>query len=136
MGIRLAGMGLAFSLGGSFPDWLVLTLFQNNRRGRTCTQIAPHMHQIFAPLSLLFLSSALYAVALSTPLGRKWTERKTWTTVVVGDALILVFYALYDAPAALDAFWFFAAAGVPIIVREVVLEFHREVRIEQRAREE
>lgn len=87
------------------------------------------MHPIVFPLVLAFLLSTLYAVALSTHLGQMWARAKTWTTVVAGNTLVLVALALYDWQAAGVAFLFFAAAGVPIIVREVIAEFQREQRI-------
>lgn len=87
------------------------------------------MHPIIFPLAFAFILSVLYAVLLSTQLGQLWAAAKTWTTVVAGNGLVLIALALYDWQAAGVAFLFFAAAGVPIIVREVVAEFQREQRI-------
>ncbi len=93
---------------------------------------APHMHSILFPLGLLFVVCSLYAVALSTKLGQRWTHSKTWTTVVLGCALVLGALALYDTAAALTASIFFAVGGAPILVRELILEFRREQSIVNR----
>lgn len=83
------------------------------------TPILPH-------LVFLLLLTSLYAMALSTPVGREFTRSKTWVTVVVGVALVLGAFALFWFEAALYAFIFFAVGGAPILVKEIIDEFRRE----------
>lgn len=90
------------------------------------------MHPIYPPLLILAALSTLYAVLLSTTLGREWATSKTWTTVVLGVVLVLGTLALYAPGSALLALLFFAVGGLPMIVRALVLEFHSERRIAQR----
>lgn len=90
------------------------------------------MHPIVSPLILLTALSTLYAVLLSTRLGREWATSKTWTTVVLGVLLVLGALAMYAPGAALLALLFFAVGGVPMIVRALILEFHSERRIAER----
>ena len=74
------------------------------------------MHPILLPLILLAALSTLYAVLLSSQLGREWATSKTWTTVVLGVALVLGGLALYDWWAALEALLFFGVGGLPMII--------------------
>ena len=90
------------------------------------------MTPILLSLLLLFLASSLYAMVLSTPTGRAFTRSKTWVTVVVGCALILGAFALYWPEAGLMALVFFAAGGLPIVVKELVDEFRREMALMNR----
>lgn len=46
-----------------------------------------------------------------------WTE----FSVVLGVGFVLVWYALVDLQAALMAFLFFAAGGLPMVVRSILL---------------
>ena len=73
-------------------------------------------------LTLLAASTA-YALALNTSLGRKLCQRKTWVTVVIGDAIIggCLFIALPPATVAL-VLGAFIVAGLPIIARSIANE--------------
>jgi hypothetical protein len=91
------------------------------------------MTNLAVALMGLAFSSTLYAILLSTPFGRRWTASKTWTTVVLGTLLVLAWLAVANLSAALWALLFFGVGGVPIIIRELVLEFQREERIRNQA---
>ena len=91
------------------------------------------MPPILTPLALLFAATTIYAVILRTPLGREWTIHLTWTTVVLGVALVLVFLAAYDRGAALLALLFFAVGGTPIIVGELIADFRAKRALMDRA---
>lgn len=68
-----------------------------------------------------FLASAMYAIALTTPRGRKWTIRQTWATVVVGVMMTLLFVWLEDRKSAERVRDYFIATGIPIIARSLIL---------------
>lgn len=91
------------------------------------------MNQTVVALAGLAFTTTLYAIALSTAAGRRWTASKTWTTVVFGTLLVLGWLAVANLAAALWAGLFFVVGGVPIIIRELVLEFQREERIRNQA---
>lgn len=86
------------------------------------TSDAPQMHHAL-PLVGLSVSSTLYALLLSTPFGRRWTERQTWTTVVLGVALTLAWLLAEDPKAARRTLVYFVVSGLPIIVRSLLLDF-------------
>ena len=83
-------------------------------------------------LTVLFLASTLYAVAL------EWAERRysftsdyTWLTVVIGVALTLAGLAVLDPRAAGLALLLFVVTGIPMIGRAIIVD----VRNRQRTRE-
>lgn len=86
------------------------------------------MYLILWPLAGLFASTTLYALLLSTSLGRRWTVLQTWTTVAAGTLLILAWLAMVDWQAAVLALLFFAVGGLPIVVRSLVLDFRERER--------
>ena len=78
-------------------------------------------------LALLFVVCAGYALLLQTRKGRLLAERRTWVTVVIGDSLVLVALAvLLPWHNVLLAFFAFAAAGIPIILRAIYNELTDE----------
>lgn len=83
---------------------------------------APEMHQVL-PLVGLGVSSTLYAMLLNTQFGRRWTEKQTWTTVVVGVTLTLAWLMAEDPKAAKKLFVYFAVSGLPMILRSLMLDF-------------
>lgn len=87
------------------------------------------MHPILLALAGLTLTTTLYAVLLSTPLGLRWTIAQTWSTVVLGTALVLGWLAWFDWSAALLALLFFAVGGLPIVIRSLVIDFRERERI-------
>ena len=77
----------------------------------------------------LLLSSALYAVALTTPTGRRWAARQTWSTVVAGVALTTGWMATESRHAAGLGALYFAVAGVPIIFRSLWLQLREDAEL-------
>jgi hypothetical protein len=69
-----------------------------------------------------FLVCSLYAVFL---FGTKWGTRLrvflTFITVILGDAIIVLFIWLDNPAAGESAAWHMAAGGLPIIVGSVIL---------------
>lgn len=78
------------------------------------------------------VSCVFYALALSTHLGQRWATSKTWTTVVLGTAIVLAWIAAYDRQAATTALAFFAVGGTPIIIRSLWLEYSQQEAIHNR----
>jgi hypothetical protein len=72
--------------------------------------------------------STLYAVLLSTKAGQAWADDQTWTTVVFGVGMVIGWIWMADPGIAETVFGYFAVAGVPIIVRSLVLQFLRNRR--------
>lgn len=70
----------------------------------------------------LVLICSLYAAWLSyTQIGLYLAEHHTWATVVLGVSIVLaVVWLVYPAEAA-RWFWYFAAAGTPMILRSLML---------------
>lgn len=73
-----------------------------------------------------FLSTLIYAVVLSTPLGRRFTDRQTWATVVFGVVIVVGCVAIEDMEAATLTATMFLAGGGPIIARSLILDFIRD----------
>lgn len=95
-----------------------------------CTDMPP----ILLALAGLLLTTTVYAVLLSTPLGRRWTVAQTWTTVVLGTAIVLAWLAWFDWRAALLALAFFAVGGLPIVIRSLILDFRERESVQRRIR--
>jgi hypothetical protein len=72
-----------------------------------------------------FLTTLIYGLILSTRIGRKFTDKQTWATVVLGVVIIVGWIAVVDMDAAtLTAKMFLAGCG-PIIARSLILDFLR-----------
>lgn len=102
---------------GGAPSVLIHTGF--------CTDMPP----ILLALAGLLLTTTIYALLLSTPLGLRWTLAQTWTTVVLGTVIVLAWLAWFDWRAAALALLFFAVGGTPIVIRSLVLDFRESERI-------
>lgn len=90
--------------------------------------------ELIFPLALLLLAASLYAVALSTPLGVRFTSAKTHYTVIAGVLLVLGCYALVDYRSAGIVLLFFVAGGLPMVARSEILDFRQRSLIERQAR--
>lgn len=96
------------------------------------------MHQISLGESLIGvgISCVFYALALSTEFGQRWATAKTWTTVVVGTAIVLLWIGAYDWQMALYALAFFAVGGTPIVIRSLWIEYSQQEAIRRRQHED
>jgi hypothetical protein len=92
------------------------------------------MHQLSLGESLagVAVTCIFYALALSTPAGQRWATAKTWTTVVLGDILVLAWVAAYNWHAAIAALPFFVVGGLPIVIRSLWLEYVEQESIHHR----
>jgi hypothetical protein len=75
------------------------------------------------------LTSTLYALALSTPLGQRLTLAKTHYTVIFGVGMTIGFIALVDLEAAKMLLTFFVVTGFPIVIRSEVLDYQERQRM-------
>jgi hypothetical protein len=73
-------------------------------------------------LQRAFVSSTAYALALSTPFGKRLRQEHTWATVVIGVALTLYHYYQHRPDPELKALQFFAATGTPIVAMAILEE--------------
>lgn len=84
----------------------------------------------------LVLSGTLYAVILEA-VQQRWqlVARRTWITVVIGNALILAWLlVLLPFRQWLKVAAAFAAAGSPVVARSILHEILREMVAERRIR--
>lgn len=70
-----------------------------------------------------FLTSSAYAALLNTSRGRYYTLHHTWATVVAGVAMVLGWISTQERHTTATDFAFFAAGGVPMILRALLLEY-------------
>lgn len=68
-----------------------------------------------------FVTCSAYATLLNTSRGRHMTLYHTWATVVVGVALVLGWKNTQERQGTRTDFAFFAAGGLPLIVRALLL---------------
>lgn len=85
-----------------------------------CSPSVPSAHLLGA-----LATSTVYALALNTPVGRKWADEQTWATVVAGTALTLGWLATWRPKAAGWALLFFAVTGIPIVIRSLYLQLQK-----------
>lgn len=72
-------------------------------------------------IAATFVTATVYALLLSTREGRRFTVDHTWATVVGGVAIVLMWGSLIDNTA-IDWWWRFAAGGVPMVVRSLLIQ--------------
>jgi hypothetical protein len=92
------------------------------------------MH-LWLVIALAFTASTVYAFLLSTPLGVRLTLAKTHYTVIFGVAMTIGFVALVDPSAAQLLLLFFAATGIPIVVRSEIRDLAERQALEKRMRD-
>lgn len=85
------------------------------------------------PLILAFLAASLYAAALSTPWGTRFSLQKPHVATTIGVLIALGSMALVDLEAARLALYFFVATGLPIIVRREWMDLSERARLTSRA---
>ena len=83
------------------------------------------MPEISTELALAgcFACSAAFAAVLTTQWGQRATLNHLWIAsfVVFGVGLVLAWFALVNLPAATQAFTFFVAGGLPMLIRAAYL---------------
>lgn len=84
----------------------------------------------------VFASATLYALALSTPAGRRWAQEQTWATVAAGVTMVAAWMATEQRHAGTHTMLYFAVAGVPMIIRSLWLQLGRLDAIIERAMQE
>ncbi|MCB0073548.1 MAG: hypothetical protein KDE20_18895 [Caldilineaceae bacterium] len=81
-----------------------------------------------AAIVAILLSSIGYAIWLSVNGnsrfgGKRWADDHTWVTVVIGVSMVLFWGGLVDGWTSAELwFWRFAAGGIPMVVRSLLLE--------------
>ena len=78
-------------------------------------------------LAATFAACTVYAILLSTPVGKVLTETYPWITVVIGTGLVLALYYVMAPNADPLVFWCFVAGGTPIVARSLWIEVRREM---------
>ena len=74
-----------------------------------------------------FLLGSLYAILLSSSERiRFWVADQTWASVVLGTGMVLGLLWHEDREKAEWSFWGFFWAGIPIIIRSLFFDNHRE----------
>jgi hypothetical protein len=84
-------------------------------------------------LAGVFATSTVYALALSTPTGRRWAQEQTWATVAAGVTLVAAWMAAEKRHAGTHTMVYFTVAGVPMIARSLWLQLDRLDAIIERA---
>lgn len=70
-----------------------------------------------------FVTSSAYAALLNTSRGRHIALYHTWATVVAGVGLVLGWTATQERHTTATDMAFFAAGGIPMIVRSLLLDY-------------
>ncbi len=68
-----------------------------------------------------FVTCSAYAALLNTSRGRHYTLYHTWATVAVGVAMVIGWKGTQERQNARTDFAFFAAGGIPLIIRSLLL---------------
>lgn len=86
------------------------------------------MPQVDLPIALAGCAGicTVYAALLTTRRGQKFTLDHTWATVVIGVAVVLLWIATQGLHNAWLDFAFFAAGGLPLVLRSFWLYWRNQ----------
>ena len=80
----------------------------------------------------LLITTTLYALLLSLPWGQEWAAAQTWSTVALGIAIVAGWIWMDDPALAERVLRYFSVAGIPMVIRSLILQFLRQRALLQR----